>query len=195
MHINIISQCMSLCCAQGQIYLFTCNLFPISLFIKCRVVSCVQIMECSNVLVTQRKKTEFFTDGLVQDLNHLLLFIDGQQHNSLTMPEMNHVTTCSSLAALIKYREVRYCVEGIMVWWQCGVMAVWCDGSVTIMSLHTTNIYRSKLDSMNDWLYKNFNTDIHNLRKTNAIWKCKQQNTTPKYILQICLIHFKCKFW
>ena len=85
-----------------------CNVFPISLFIKCLLVSCVQIMECSNVLVTQRKKTEFSTDGLAQDLNHLLLFMDGQQHNSLALPEMNLVTACSSLAALVKYLEVGY---------------------------------------------------------------------------------------
>jgi len=84
------------------------NLFPISLFLKCPVVSCVQIMECANVLVTQRKKMEFFTVGLAQDLNHLLLLIDGQQHNSLAVPEMNLVTACSSLAALINYLEVRY---------------------------------------------------------------------------------------
>jgi hypothetical protein len=65
-------------------------------------------MECSNVLVTQRKKIEFFTDGPAQDLHRLLLFIDGQKHNSLALPEMNLVTACSSLAALIKYLEVRY---------------------------------------------------------------------------------------
>jgi len=65
-------------------------------------------MECSNVLVTQRKKTEFFTNGPALDLNRLLLFIDGQQHNSLALPEMNLTTACSSLAALIKYLEVRY---------------------------------------------------------------------------------------
>jgi hypothetical protein len=59
-------------------------------------------MECSNVLVTQCKKTEFFTDGMAQDLNRLLLFIDGQQHNSMVLPEMNLVTACNSLAALIK---------------------------------------------------------------------------------------------
>jgi hypothetical protein len=63
-------------------------------------------MECSSVLVTQRKKTEFFTDVLAQDLNRLLLFIDGQQHNTLALPEMNLVTGCSSLAALIKYLRV-----------------------------------------------------------------------------------------
>jgi hypothetical protein len=65
-------------------------------------------MECSIVLVTQHKKTEFFTDGPAQNLNCLFLFIDGQQQNSLAVPEMNIVTACSSLAALIKYLEVRY---------------------------------------------------------------------------------------
>lgn len=65
-----------------------------------------RMMECSNVLVTQRKKTEFSTDGLAQDLNRLLLFMDGQQHNSLALPEMNLVTACSSLAALVKYLEL-----------------------------------------------------------------------------------------
>jgi len=108
MHIYIIFTYMFVCCAQGQIYIFFSHLFPILLFIKCPVVSCVQIMECSNVLVTQRKKTEFFTDGPAQDLNLLLLFIDGQQHNSLAVPEMNLVTDCSSFAALIKCLEVRY---------------------------------------------------------------------------------------
>ena len=103
-----------LCCAQGQIYISFCNMFPSSLFIKCPVVSCVQIMECSNVLVTQHKKTEFFTSGL---------------------PDMKLVTACSSLVALIKYLEVRYWVmavwcDGSVVRWQCGVMSVWCDGSV-----------------------------------------------------------------
>jgi len=65
-------------------------------------------MECSNFLVTQHKKTKFFTDGPALDLNCLLLFTDGQQHNSLALPEMNLTTACSSLAALIKYIEVRY---------------------------------------------------------------------------------------
>jgi len=129
MHVIIISLCVSVCCALRQIYLFFfsfCNLFPILLFIKCPLVSCVQIMECSNVLVTQRKKTEFSTDGLAQDLNRLLLFMDGQQHNSLALPEMNLITACSSLAALIKYLEVRYVIKTR----HCGVMAVWCDGTV-----------------------------------------------------------------
>jgi len=38
---------------------FSLYLFPISKLIKRPVVSCVKIKECSNVLVTQHKKTEF----------------------------------------------------------------------------------------------------------------------------------------
>ena len=49
-----------------------------------------------------------FTDGLPQDLNRLLLFVDGQQHNSLALPEMNLVTACSSLAAIINPLPVQF---------------------------------------------------------------------------------------
>jgi len=58
--------------------------------------------------LTECRKTEIFTDVLAQDMNRLLLFIDGQQKNSLAQPEMKLVTACSSLVALIKYLEVRY---------------------------------------------------------------------------------------
>ena len=85
--IHTSSPHICICCAQGQICISFCNLFPTSLFIKCPVVSCVQIMECSNVLVTQFKKTEFFTSGL---------------------SDMKLVTAWSSLVALIMYLEVRY---------------------------------------------------------------------------------------
>jgi DNA mismatch repair protein MSH2 len=67
----------------------------------------VQVMERGSVLVTHRKKTEFSTDGLAQDLNRLLLFREGQQQNSLALPEMSLTTATSSLAALVKYLEVR----------------------------------------------------------------------------------------
>jgi DNA mismatch repair protein MSH2 len=64
-------------------------------------------MERGSVLVTQRKKAEFSADGLVQDLNRLLHFKEGQQQNSLALPEMNLTTATGSLAALVKYLEVR----------------------------------------------------------------------------------------
>jgi DNA mismatch repair protein MSH2 len=66
-------------------------------------------MERGNVLVTQRKKTEFSTDGLAQDLNRLLLFMEGQQQNSLALPEMSLTNATCSLAALVRYLEVRHC--------------------------------------------------------------------------------------
>jgi len=42
------------------------------------------------------------------------------------------------------------------------------------MALYTHNIYRSNLDSVSEWLYKNLNADIDNLCKTNVMHKCKQ---------------------
>ena len=53
----LIYVCM-LCTGTDTIFFFN-NLFPISLFIKCRVISCVQIMECSNVLVTAQEDGNF----------------------------------------------------------------------------------------------------------------------------------------
>ena len=46
-------------CTGTDLPFFSLHLFPISQFIKCPVASCVKIKECSNVLVTQHKKTEF----------------------------------------------------------------------------------------------------------------------------------------
>ena len=99
---------MSVCCAQGQIYIFF-SLFVSNLTVH--KVSCGFL--CSDYGVFKcpgdtAQEDGIFTDGPAQDLNCLLLFIDGQQHNSLAIPEMNLVTACSSLAALIKYIEVIY---------------------------------------------------------------------------------------
>ena len=132
-YIHHLHICVCMLCTGTDLPSLFCICFQ-SHSSKCPVVSCVQIVECSNVLVTQRKKTEFFTDGPAQDLKRLLLFI-GQQHNSLAVPEMNLITACSSLAAIITYLEVRYwvkalCCDGSVMWWQSGVMAVRCDDSV-----------------------------------------------------------------
>ncbi|PSN55331.1 DNA mismatch repair protein Msh2 [Blattella germanica] len=51
-----------------------------------------EVMERIGTLVTQRKKTEFSVDGLAQDMNRLLLFKEGQQQNSLALPEMKLTT-------------------------------------------------------------------------------------------------------
>ncbi|KAL1131589.1 hypothetical protein AAG570_011203, partial [Ranatra chinensis] len=65
-----------------------------------------KVVERCGVLVTSRKKSDFSTDGLVQDLNRLLKFKDGQQQNSNTLPQMNLTNAMSALAAVIKYLEL-----------------------------------------------------------------------------------------
>jgi DNA mismatch repair protein MSH2 len=67
-------------------------------------------MERNNVLVTPKKKREFNTDSLVQDLNHLLRFNKGQQHNSQALAEMNLKLAMSATAALISYLNVSTCI-------------------------------------------------------------------------------------
>lgn len=64
------------------------------------------IMEHSNVSITQRKRSEFTKDGLVQDLNRLLRFTEGQQQDANSFTEMNMEQACSSLNATIKYLEL-----------------------------------------------------------------------------------------
>ncbi|RZF46275.1 hypothetical protein LSTR_LSTR015192 [Laodelphax striatellus] len=64
------------------------------------------IMERSGALVTVCKKSDFSTDNLVQDMNKLILFKEGQQQNSNALPQMNFATATSALAALVKYLEL-----------------------------------------------------------------------------------------
>lgn len=63
-------------------------------------------MERSGILVTLRKRTDFGTDNIAQDLNNLLEFKEGQQRNAMLLPQMNLVTASSALAAIIRYLEV-----------------------------------------------------------------------------------------
>lgn len=65
-----------------------------------------QVMERNNVLVTLRKKIDFSTDSLIQDLNSLIKFKKGQQENSQAIPETNLEHAMSSTAALIKYLDL-----------------------------------------------------------------------------------------
>lgn len=65
-----------------------------------------QIMERSNVLVTPRKKNEFSSDSIIQDLNSLIKFKKGQQENAQALPETNLKSAMSATAALIKYLDV-----------------------------------------------------------------------------------------
>jgi hypothetical protein len=74
---------------------------------------------------------------------------------------------------------------------QCGVMAVLCNGSMVWCSVvwwqcdkNNDIAYKQTsidqiLGSMSEWLYKNLNTDIDILWKTNIIHKHKKQNAVP----------------
>ncbi|XP_043280096.1 DNA mismatch repair protein Msh2 isoform X2 [Venturia canescens] len=65
-----------------------------------------QIMERSNVMITQRKKNEFSSDSIFQDLNSLIKFGKGQQENAQALPETNLKSAMSATAALIKYLDL-----------------------------------------------------------------------------------------
>lgn len=61
-----------------------------------------------------RKRSDFNTDNLVQDLNRLIKFKEGQQQNAMTLPQMNHTIAIGAMSAIIKYLEVcnfNYCFK------------------------------------------------------------------------------------
>lgn len=64
------------------------------------------ILERSNVSVSKRKKTEFSTEGLYQDLNRLLLFEEDQIKDSKSLQETKLQEACACLNAVIKYLEL-----------------------------------------------------------------------------------------
>lgn len=63
-------------------------------------------MERNNVLVTSRKKSDFNTDSLFQDLNQLIHFAKGQQRNVQALSETNLNLAMSATAAVISYLGV-----------------------------------------------------------------------------------------
>ncbi|XP_011305124.1 DNA mismatch repair protein Msh2 [Fopius arisanus] len=65
-----------------------------------------RLMDRNDVLVTSRKKSDFSTDSLIQDLNSLLKFNKGQQENAQALPETSMEHAMSSTAALIKYLDL-----------------------------------------------------------------------------------------
>ncbi|CAK9800192.1 DNA mismatch repair protein Msh2 [Anthophora plagiata] len=65
-----------------------------------------QLMERNNVMVTTRKKNEFSSESVVQDLNTLLKFEKGQQQNAQSLPEINLTFAMSATSALIKYLDL-----------------------------------------------------------------------------------------
>ena len=72
----------------------------------CFISTILQVIERSNVMVTLRKKSEFSTDTIVQDLNTLIRFKMGQQKNVQALPEFNLNLAMSATAALVKYLDV-----------------------------------------------------------------------------------------
>lgn len=65
-----------------------------------------KVIERCGVLVTMRKKSDFGTDTLVQDLNKLIMFEEGQQPNAHALPQLQLQVASAALAAVIKYLEV-----------------------------------------------------------------------------------------
>ncbi|XP_033210960.1 DNA mismatch repair protein Msh2 [Belonocnema kinseyi] len=65
-----------------------------------------QLLERNNVVITLRKKSEFSSDTIVQDLNTLIRFKKGQQRNVQSFPEFNLNLAMSATAAIIKYLDL-----------------------------------------------------------------------------------------
>lgn len=67
-----------------------------------------QLLERNNVMVTTRKKTEFSLEkfDIVQDLNKLLHFKEGQQPNANSLDELKKTLAMSSLNAAIQYLDL-----------------------------------------------------------------------------------------
>lgn len=58
------------------------------------------------MMVTLRKKSEFSSDSITDDLNTLIKFKKGQKQNAQSLPEINLNLAMSATSALIKYLDV-----------------------------------------------------------------------------------------
>lgn len=65
-----------------------------------------QLIERNNVMITTRKKNEFSSESVIQDLNTLIRFKKGQQQNVQSLPEVNLTFAMSATSALIKYLDL-----------------------------------------------------------------------------------------